>query len=90
MADRHAEEYARSGGSLLYPPDDFLAVTPSDSTVLDSPCVCLYIGGAGDVSVTTLAGNVRVFKAVPVGTTLWGRFTKVMAATTATYILAGQ
>ena len=90
MADRHAEEYARSGGSLLYPPDDFITVTPGASE-LASPAVCLYIGGAGDVQVITLAGTTVVFKAVPVGTTLWGRFTHVLSTlTTATLILAGQ
>ena len=90
MADRHAEEYARTGGSLLYPPDEFLTVTPGASA-LTSPTVCLYVGGAGDVQVITLAGSTVLFKAVPVGTTLWGRFTHVLATlTTATYILAGQ
>jgi hypothetical protein len=89
VADRHAEEYSRETGSLLFPPDDFDAVTPGASA-LASMAVNLYIGGAGDVEVVTKAGNTRVFKAVPVGTVLWGRFTHVLATnTTATYIVAG-
>lgn len=43
------------------------AVTPSDSTDLPNDAKSLYIGGAGDVKVTTIGGEVCVFTAHPIG-----------------------
>lgn len=74
-----------------FAPGDFsrgVAVTPSDSTDLTGT-TGLYIGGAGDVTVTMVGGGVVTFKAPPVGTVLRGfRISRVMAATTATLIIA--
>lgn len=69
-------------------PSRWVAVTPSDSTDLTGS-IGLYIGGTGDVAVRTLndASTTVTFTAVPVGVTLPGNFTRVMAATTATAIL---
>ena len=75
-------------------PKSAVAITPSDTTVygpvgnnggvLDA----LYVGGVGDVAVTTEAGDVVTFKAPPLGTILPIRCTKVMSTnTTATLIL---
>ena len=65
------------------------AVTPSDSTDL-SQVRGLYIGGAGDLAVRMRdTPTVTVtFKAPPVGTLLPLNVTRVMAATTATLIIA--
>mgnify|MGYP003624471444 CR=1 FL=1 len=65
-----------------------VAVTPSDSTVLDDPRA-LYIGVAGDVTVEVGAGGtVVLFTAHPVGY-MPVQVTKVMATgTTATGIVA--
>jgi len=63
------------------------AVTPSDSTVLP-PFQMLYVGGTGAVTVTLLDGTDVVFSAIPVGTFLPIRGTKVKAATSATLIVA--
>ena len=69
---------------------DAVAVTPNDGTNLPrGVCNALYIGGAGAVAVTTEVGSVVTFAAVPVGTMLQIRASKVMATnTTATLILA--
>jgi hypothetical protein len=84
MADR----FSNFGASLESPYEDGVAVTPSDSTVLDTTRA-LYIGGAGAVAVVTKGGTTLTFSAVPVGTVLRLRVTKVMATnTTATNILA--
>jgi hypothetical protein len=65
-----------------------LLTLPSDSTLI-GPFNALYVGGAGNVAVTTINGQVVTFTAVPVGTILPIRGTKVMATnTTATFILA--
>jgi hypothetical protein len=45
------------------------AVTPSDTTVIN--CRAIYVGGAGNVAVKTVAGGTAVtFTAPPVGTIL--------------------
>jgi hypothetical protein len=74
-ASTAAAEPAATGG----------AVSPSDSTVL-SGVRALYVGGAGTV-VATVGGVDLTFVAVPVGTQLQIKATKVKAATTATNIV---
>lgn len=46
------------------------SVTPSDSVNFTSDARALYIGGAGNVSVVTIEGDVLVFGNVPAGTVL--------------------
>lgn len=68
------------------------AVTPSDTTIVG--CRALYVGGAGSVAVQPLGDflngvtTTRTFAAVPAGTILPVACARVMAATTATPILA--
>lgn len=63
------------------------AVTPSDSTVVAARA--LYIGGAGDLAIKCQAGDTTVtFSAVPAGTIIPVAAYNVMAATTATSIVA--
>ena len=63
------------------------AVTPSDSTVITFNA--LYVGGIGNVAVTTQNGNIVTFTAPPVGSVIPIRGTKVMATnTTAALIVA--
>ena len=62
-------------------------VTPSDSTVVN--CRALYIGVTGSVVVMCMEDNAAVtFPAVPAGTILPVACRNIMAATTATNILA--
>lgn len=64
-----------------------VAVTPSDVTTIVGKAI--YVGGAGNVAVTTAAGNVVTFTAPPVGTVIPISFTKIMATnTTATLLIA--
>ena len=66
----------------------FAAVTKSDDTPLNGT-LGLYVGGLGDVSVKhTATSTAVVFKAVPAGTFLPIEVARVMAATTATDIVA--
>lgn len=63
------------------------AVTTSDTNVVKYRA--LYVGGAGNVAVTTLADSANVtFNSVPAGTTLWIECSKVLlTGTTATNIV---
>lgn len=73
----------------LFSASDAWGVTPSDSTPLVNTSRALYIGGTGNVKVDTVDGEQGVvFVAVPVGTLLPIRATKVYATgTTATNIV---
>ncbi len=65
------------------------AVTPNDSADLSKASRALYVGGAGDVKVTTVDGSTLVFSAVAAGTVLPVAAKRVFATlTTATNILA--
>lgn len=73
-------------------PDDWRTVdlAAADVTLVET-CCALYVGGAGDVTVRMVHADADVvFKAVPVGTVLWGRFSVVRkVGTTATFLLSG-
>lgn len=64
----------------------FKSITPSDSTVFDQ-CDAVYIGGAGNLVADNGAG-VSVTFAVTDGQVLPIKTTKILAATTATGIVA--
>jgi hypothetical protein len=65
-----------------------ISVTPSDSTVLSS-VRGLYVGGTGDVAVVMEDGSTPIYKAVPIGTILPIKCSKVKSTgTTATLIVA--
>ncbi len=66
------------------------AVTPADDADLGAVSRAIYVGGAGDVEVYMLGapGTAVVFSAVPAGTVLPIRATRVLDTnTTATLIL---
>jgi hypothetical protein len=71
------------------PADHLQAITPSDTTILDVPTRGIYVGVAGDVSVTDEFGHTVVFLAVPVGVVLPVRVKRILATnTTATNLIA--
>ncbi len=64
-------------------------VTPSDSVAFTENARALYVGVAGDVTLVTLGGETVLFKAVPAGTLLPVRCTRVNnTATTAANMLS--
>lgn len=81
MASYHTADATR-------PASKAVAVTPSDSTEL-GVTRGLYIGGVGDVVVTMAEqGTSITFSSVPAGTFLPLQVRLVMAATSATNIVA--
>jgi hypothetical protein len=67
------------------------AITPNDSTDLPTkPCLAIYVGGAGAVKAILADDTEAVtFVAVPVGTVLHVRATRVLSTgTTATNLVA--
>lgn len=69
-------------------PGGAVAVTPSDSVNLTYPSV-IYVGGTGNVQVTTAQGDVVVFSGLPAGAVIPVQVIRVWATnTTATLLLA--
>lgn len=75
--------------SAVYAASKGVAVTKSDSTVLETTRA-LWVGGVGDVAVVFADGGAAVtLSAVPAGTLLPVQVTKVMSTnTSATLIIA--
>ncbi len=66
-----------------------VAVTPSDATVYTPPLDALYVGGAGNLSVTGVDGASFTLNGVLAGTVYNIAVSKVLATgTTATNIVA--
>lgn len=73
---------------LTSPADNATAVTPSDSADLAFNSRALYVGGAGNLVVTMAGGGDVTFTAVPAGSILPIRVSRVKAtSTTATSII---
>ena len=66
---------------------DAAAVTKSDTTKVAFDA--LYVGGTGDVAVTTVAGSVVTFTAVPAGSIIPIRCTRVMSTNTDATAIVG-
>ena len=66
---------------------DAVSVTKSDSTVVNIDA--LYVGGAGDVAVTTHLGTVVTFGSVPAGTILPVKCKHVMSTNTTATLMVG-
>jgi hypothetical protein len=64
-----------------------VAITTSDTA--DNAYGSIYVGGAGNVSVVTEAGQTITFTAPPVGTILPIRTSKVRATLTTATLLIG-
>lgn len=68
-------------------PSAAVVVTPNDSADLSSSGI-IYVGGAGDVKVDTIAGNTVTFYGVPAGCYVPVRVKRVYSTgTTATNML---
>lgn len=81
---------AKTSPTPTYPmyPEDAAAVTPSDSADLPQFSV-IYVGGAGNVKVTTAQGSAVTFSGVNAGTVIPVRVRRVWSTgTTATLITA--
>ena len=71
-----------SGQSWAAPASNAAAVTPDDSNDLSDVTRWLYVGGAGELTAVMDDGATAVFAAVPAGTLLPIRVSRVMATGT--------
>lgn len=64
-------------------------VTPADSDLTRQPTIGVWVGGAGNLRVTTFAGEDVVIPSVPAGTLIPIKVKRIWATnTTATLIMA--
>lgn len=80
-------DFTPSNPGALFPALKLTSVTPSDSTDL-SGCRALWVGGAGNLVVMAANDTVAVTLVVPAGVLIPVFARRVMAATTATLIVA--
>lgn len=74
---------------LLKNADHAASVTPSDSADLSNAAIKgLYVGGTGNIKVTTVRGDTVTFNSVPVGFFNVGVKRVFSTGTTATNIIA--
>lgn len=89
MAANTDDPFRNASSPIEGPCEDGFAVTPSDSVNFTIAAKCLYVGGAGTVTIVTRLGTVLQFT-VPAGGILPWRCTRVNSTgTTATLIVGG-
>lgn len=70
-------------------PNTFVVYQASSQTTIGNAGCFLYVGGAGNIAVVTIGGDILTFSGVPAGTTLPIQVIKVSSGgTTATLINA--
>lgn len=78
-----AEDSGKTGFEYIGPAGHAKAITESDANYVDPYPRALWIGGAGDLYVDMVGGEKDVpFLAVPAGTMMPIRITKLKAAST--------
>lgn len=81
------DKVANQSLSMSYPFSSAFAITPDDDNDLEALTRAIYVGGAGDIKVTTESGDEVTFSAHPEGYLL-GRIARVHATgTTATNLV---
>lgn len=84
-----SDDFATRLSGLESPAEYAAEVAPNDSADLSSDARALYVGGAGNVKVTTTGGSTVTFTGVVAGSVLPVRARRVFATgTTATGIVA--
>lgn len=83
------DPFGTYGDGLSAPAARAVAVTPHDTNELTRHAKALYVGGAGNIAVTTVGGDDVTFTAVPAGSILPVRVKIVKSTgTSATSIVA--
>lgn len=84
-----ADPFASSAPGLSSPGANAFAIVGNDSADMTNATRGIYVGGAGDVKVTTVGGGTVTFVAVPAGSLLPVRAARVFATGTTTTSMIG-
>ena len=82
-----ADTFAGTSTPMTGPANDAAEITPGASALAFEPRG-VYVGGAGDLTVTMKGGGDVTFAGVPAGSILPIRVTHILGASTATDIVA--
>lgn len=85
-----ADNFANHSTGLDSPAGNAYAVTTSDGTDQTIATRGIYVGGAGDIKVTTTGGNTVTFVGVPAGSILPIRAARIWATGTTATNLVGM
>lgn len=77
-----SDNFSSHSSGLESPATRAAEVTPNDSTDLTYTSRALYVGGSGDVTLTTAGGDTVTLVGVPAGTILPIRAARVWATDT--------
>jgi hypothetical protein len=84
-----ADNFANHAEGFSAPFRNAEVITKSDETNLDQTTRAIYVGGTGHISVEMAGGGTVLFSAIPAGTILPIRVTRVNSTdTTATLMVA--
>ncbi len=82
------DRFKNNSEQLDSPANDAFSITPHDSNELSQVTRALFVGGAGNINLTTAAGTTLVFTGVTAGSILPIQASKVLStSTTATNIV---
>jgi|DEB0MinimDraft_6_1074348.scaffolds.fasta_scaffold47412_2 hypothetical protein len=83
-----SDKFSNYHSGLESPAERAFAITGNDSTDLTVTPRAIYVGGAGNVKVTTIGGDTVTFSGALAGTIIPVRVTRVFSTdTTATNLL---
>ncbi len=82
-----ADIFSSHSLDLSAPATGAFAVTPSDATIFDQPTRAVYVGAAGMLAVEMLSGGSVVFEGLPAGAILPIRARRILAASTASFLV---
>ncbi len=83
------DTYRSYDRGLNAPAADAFAITPNDATDLAIAARAIYVGGAGNLEIVTLAGSTVQFTGLGAGTTLPCSAVRVRATNTTATGLVG-
>ncbi len=87
---RADDPFASKAVGLSDPPMNATALTPDDSNDLAKTTRALYVGGDGNIKVTTAGGDTLIFYSAKAGSQISGRFKRVWNTSTTATNLVGQ
>ncbi|KQN74982.1 hypothetical protein [Devosia sp. Leaf64] len=82
-----ADIFSSHSLDLAAPATGAFAITPSDTTIFDQPTRAVYVGAAGTLAVEMLSGGSVFFEGLPAGAILPVRVRRVLAASTASFLV---
>jgi len=84
------DKFSDFSSGLDDPATNGFDITPSDSVDFDYASRWIWVGGIGNVTLVTVGGDVITFTAVPAGTRLDVRASRVNTTGTSATLLVGM